>query len=128
MPGQLDPDKYDFAVAHMFSNDDFGKVPGEIEVPEVIERTDEYGIHYLDFYVTGLSPIMVSWEDSAAIALNENAESENSSILTDIGETSDIHEEEPLSTQVKIKLAIAIAIGVIFTLLTLWIAKKIAWG
>ncbi len=47
---------HDFTVAHMFTNTDFGKQPGEIEIP-VVTKTNA-GIQ---FSVTGLSPIMISW-------------------------------------------------------------------
>ena len=140
VPGQINPDKYDFAVAHMFTNNDFGKVPGEIEIPAVTERTDSYGIHYLDFYVTGLSPIMVSWKESSDSAAsmevdsqeilleNENGQQKDMSLQE--GETSQEAEQEQqeLSKEAKIKLGLFIAGSLLFLILVLWIAKKIAWG
>lgn len=45
---------YIFTVAHMFTGDAFGKIPGDVEYPEV-ENTEQ-GIR---FTVTGLSPISV---------------------------------------------------------------------
>jgi len=53
---------YNYTILHMFSNSAFGKIPGSIEQPEVTERTDADGAQYLDFYVTGLSPILLGWE------------------------------------------------------------------
>lgn len=47
---------HDFTVAHMFTSADFGKQPGGIETPAVT-KTDA-GIQ---FTVTGLSPVMISW-------------------------------------------------------------------
>ncbi len=52
---------HQYTVLHMFSSSAFGKTPGEWEQPEVTERTDADGVQYLDFYVTGLSPVMVGW-------------------------------------------------------------------
>ncbi len=140
VPGQINPDNYDFAVAHMFTNNDFGKVPGEIEIPAVTERTDSYGIHYLDFYVTGLSPIMVSWKESSDSAasmevdsqeiLSENENGQQEDVSLQEGETSveGEQEQQELSKEAKIKLGLFIAGSLIFLILVLWIAKKIAWG
>ncbi len=55
---------HNFTVLHMFSSSAFGKTPGDWEQPEVTERTGADGIQYLDFYVTGLSPILVGWKSS----------------------------------------------------------------
>lgn len=49
--------KNDFVVSHMFTTDDFGKVPGNIENCSVQNKKDG-----LRFVVHGLSPIMISWE------------------------------------------------------------------
>lgn len=51
-------DTHDFLAAHMFTTDDFGKTPGEIETPEVT-KTDEG----LRLEVTGLSPILLTWSE-----------------------------------------------------------------
>ena len=134
VPGQLDPDLYDFAVAHMFSNDDFGRLPGEIELPEVQERTDPYGIHYLDFYVTGLSPIMVSWEESEIAEMNRTGSditeisSENINLSEEIQSEEVNEEKEGIKTSDLIKLIVICAGLLIILILTVWVAKKIAWG
>lgn len=47
---------HDFTVAHMFTSADFGKQPGEIEIPAVTKTNAG-----IQFSVTGLSPIMISW-------------------------------------------------------------------
>lgn len=47
---------YSFVVSHMFTTDYFGKVPGDIECPDV--RLTGNGI---EFDVTGLSPIALGW-------------------------------------------------------------------
>lgn len=47
---------HDFTVAHMFTNTDFGKQPGEIEIPAVTKTNAG-----IQFSVTGLSPVMISW-------------------------------------------------------------------
>ena len=49
--------RYTFVVAHMFTTDDFGKTPGDVEFPEVTKT--KTGIR---FEVTGLSPISVGWD------------------------------------------------------------------
>lgn len=134
IPGQLDPNLYNFAVAHMFSSDDFGKVPGEIELPQVWERTDDYGIHYLDFYVTGLSPIMVGWEEEGAITVNEEQNLSEMSQTEEIEGNAEMEEtvveeqEQSIEKSDLIKLILIGAGLLILLILTLWIAKKIAWG
>lgn len=50
-------ESYNFVVAHMFTSTAFGKTPGNVETPAVT-KTDT-GI---EFYVTGLSPVMVGWK------------------------------------------------------------------
>ena len=47
---------HDFTVAHMITSADFGKQPGEIEIPAVTKTNAG-----IQFSVTGLSPIMISW-------------------------------------------------------------------
>ncbi len=49
--------KNDFVVSHMFTTDDFGKVPGNIENCAIQHKKDG-----LRFVVHGLSPIMISWK------------------------------------------------------------------
>lgn len=51
-------DTHNFLAAHMFTTDDFGKTPGEIETPEVT-KIDEG----LRMEVTGLSPILLTWSE-----------------------------------------------------------------
>ena len=47
---------YTFTVVHMFTTNDFGKIPGTTEMPTVT-NTD----NGIQFTVTGLSPILVGW-------------------------------------------------------------------
>ena len=54
---------HDYYVVHMFSKDAFGKRAGDVEYPAVTERDG-----YIEFYVTGLSPIMVGWTDVTSTA------------------------------------------------------------
>lgn len=54
---------HDYYVVHMFSKDAFGKKAGDVEYPAVTERDGN-----IDFYVTGLSPIMVGWTDTTHTA------------------------------------------------------------
>ena len=54
---------HDFYVVHMFSKDAFGKKAGDVEYPAVTERDG-----HIEFYVTGLSPIMVGWTDTTSTA------------------------------------------------------------
>lgn len=54
---------HDYYVVHMFSKDAFGKKAGDLEYPTVTERDG-----HIEFYVTGLSPIMVGWTDTTSTA------------------------------------------------------------
>jgi len=47
----------------MFSKDAFGKKAGDVEYPAVTERDG-----HIEFYVTGLSPILVGWTDTSSTA------------------------------------------------------------
>ncbi len=51
-------DTHDFLAAHMFTTDDFGKTPGEVETPEVTKTSEG-----LRMEVTGLSPILLTWKE-----------------------------------------------------------------
>ncbi|MCI8585681.1 MAG: hypothetical protein HFI92_07260 [Lachnospiraceae bacterium] len=51
-------DTHDFQAAHMFTTDDFGKTPGEVETPEVTKTSEG-----LRMEVTGLSPILLTWKE-----------------------------------------------------------------
>lgn len=51
-------DTHDFLAAHMFTTDDFGKTPGEVETPEVTKTSEG-----LRMEVTGLSPILLTWRE-----------------------------------------------------------------
>lgn len=67
VPEGTDPAIHDYTVVHMFSSDAFGKRAGDVEYPEVTKRTDANGNHFIDFYVTGLSPVMVGWTEVPAV-------------------------------------------------------------
>lgn len=54
-----------FAVAHMFSTSYFGKTSGQVEIPAV-RKTD----NGMEFTVTGLSPIGLSWSGPTAAVNN----------------------------------------------------------
>ena len=54
---------YHFVIAHMFTTDAFGKTPGDIEYP-VVRKYDTY----LEFDVTGLSPVSIAWSEPAPAA------------------------------------------------------------
>lgn len=54
---------HDYYVVHMFSKDAFGKKAGDVEYPAVTERDG-----HIEFYVTGLSPILVGWTDTSSTA------------------------------------------------------------
>jgi len=51
---------YRFTVVHMFTTSDFGKKPGETEMPNVSNTSDG-----IQFTVNGLSPISVGWEKAS---------------------------------------------------------------
>lgn len=132
-PGQLDPSQYDFTAAHMFTTNDFGKVPGDIELPLVTERTDSNGIHYLDFYVTGLSPIMICWEEEGKIikddqqeslSVNDQNQQDTNSSMEDKTNEDNLEEE----TIPWIKTSVFAAAAILFLVIVIFIAKKIAWG
>jgi len=67
VPDGTDPAKHDYIVLHMFTTSDFGKTPGDVERCEYTVRKDTDGKYYLDFYVTGLSPIIVGWKDKVSV-------------------------------------------------------------
>ena len=50
-------DSYEYTVAHMFTSTAFGKTPGKVETPAVTKTSSG-----IEFYVTGLSPVMVGWK------------------------------------------------------------------
>lgn len=88
IPEESDPEKHDYHIVHMFSKTAFGKKAGDHEsiIPTVI--TDSMGEKKLEFYVTGLSPIMISWTEKEEVALAEEAvatepviESQNETVL-----------------------------------------------
>ena len=61
----------------MFTTDAFGRKPGDVETPAVT-NTDSG----LQFEVTGLSPIMVSWEAVKAQDVSQGAEQNNTPAKT----------------------------------------------
>lgn len=67
-------DTHDYTVLHMFSSDAFGKRAGNIEKPGVLEEKGADGKEYIKFYVTGLSPIMVAWEEATSLNTAENTD------------------------------------------------------
>ena len=65
VPAGTDIRTHTYVVAHMFSSDAFGMAAGTIEYPEVtayINPND--GKQYISFYVTGLSPITISYVET----------------------------------------------------------------
>ena len=67
---------YRFYAVHMFTKDAFGKVAGDVEYPEV--KTTAEGI---EFYVTGLSPIAISWEATILSQIIPNTSDSNAVML-----------------------------------------------
>lgn len=61
VPEGSDPATDTYYIVHMFSEDLFGKKAGDIEVAEIETHTGSDGQLYLDFYVTGLSPVAIGW-------------------------------------------------------------------
>lgn len=80
-PAGTGKETHEFAAAHMFTSADFGKQPGEIETLAVTKTDDG-----IQFTVTGLSPIMISWNEI------QNTEPEN--LQTDEPEDSQNMEPE----------------------------------
>ena len=62
LPEGTSSDRNKFTVLHMFSSDAYGNTAGTLEQPTVSVKTDSDGKEYLEFYVTGFSPILVGWE------------------------------------------------------------------
>ena len=60
IPKDTNHKQFTFYVGHMFTSDAFEKTPGDMEYPEVTEVTVD-GVECIQFQVTGLSPIMVSY-------------------------------------------------------------------
>ena len=50
-----------FAVARILSESTYTKNAGDVECPRVTVKTDDDGNDYLEFYVTAVSPVVVSW-------------------------------------------------------------------
>lgn len=73
-PGGTGRHTHNFAVAHMFGESLFGHTSGTVEVPNVT-KTD----NGLQFRVTGLSPIAVSWTDGAGGRVSGTSSSSSSS-------------------------------------------------
>ena len=66
--------QYSFYVGHMFTSNAFGKVPGEMEYPEVRTFQGEDSNEYIEFEVTGLSPIIVGYSMTDPCALGHEVE------------------------------------------------------
>ena len=62
VPEGSDPAIHQYHVAHMFATSAFGNIPGDIETPDVEVFRKPDGTYWLRFSVTGLSPVMVTWE------------------------------------------------------------------
>lgn len=79
VPEGSDPETDTYYVAHMFSSDDFGKIAGKIETPDVTTHTDDQGQKYLDFSVTGLSPAVIGWTEAEQGDTSTGGEDDNNS-------------------------------------------------
>ena len=69
VPEGTDIFRFTFYVAHMFTSDRFGKTPGHIEYPEIENKYVHDGVGYIQFKVTGLSPIAVGYAMTDACGL-----------------------------------------------------------
>ena len=65
LPAEVNGEKYNFAVSHMFSTDipRLSVTAGQTEEPTVSKTADGKGIA---FYVTGTSPLAIAWADIAS--------------------------------------------------------------
>lgn len=70
VPAGTNLEEHNYMVLHMFSSNAFGKNAGDIETPEVLEVKGTDGKQYISFYVTGLSPIMVAWEEAPDVEID----------------------------------------------------------
>ena len=57
----------------MFSSNAFGKKAGDHEIVNANVITNEAGRKCLEFYVTGLSPVVISWTEKEEVTLKEEA-------------------------------------------------------
>lgn len=94
IPKESNPEKHDYHVIHMFSRNAFGKKAGDTEIVTANVITDEAGEKKLEFYVTGLSPVVISWTEKEEVALAEEAvatepvmESSNEGVLQETAES-----------------------------------------
>lgn len=91
IPEGTDPAKHDYYVVHMFSKDAFGKKAGDVEYPAVTERED-----YIEFYVTGLSPILVGWVETSPA---DPVEEHKVTVETTSGGKVEISDDTPVTGQ-----------------------------
>ena len=73
IPEGSNPDSHDYTVVHMFSRTAFGKKAGDHETLTASVITNAVGKKCLEFYVTGLSPVMISWREKEEVAMAEEA-------------------------------------------------------
>ncbi len=87
-PEGTDADSYDFYVAHMFAytSDTLGTTAGEFEYPTVTKTAD--GIQVT---LTGLSPVIVSWDE---IVIEEDEEEEETTTDEDSADEEEDNTEE----------------------------------
>lgn len=78
VPEGSDPSTDTYYGVHMFSEDVLSKNAGDTEVVKIETHTDSDGQVYLDFYVTGLSPIAIGWINGDDIAGADNDTEDNS--------------------------------------------------
>lgn len=74
-PEGSDPAKDSYYGVHMFSEDALGKKAGQTERLSIQTRTDAEGTVWLDFYMSGMSPVLIGWSDEANVETPEPEES-----------------------------------------------------
>ena len=88
VPEGTTPETHEYFVVHMYSSAAFGKTVGETEMPEVTE-VEEDGKYYIEFTVTGLSPIMVGFvEDTHTVTFDGNGATSGEMADQTIGEVT----------------------------------------
>lgn len=64
-PAGSDPTRDTYYGVHMFSENALDRKAGQTEVLTVQTHTDEDGVVFLDFYMTGMSPVLIGWSSQA---------------------------------------------------------------
>ena len=128
VPVGTHPDTHDYYVAHMIAENGFGKLAGEIEMPTVMTVLDKDGSYYLEFKLTGLSPVLIGWtkkDISEHIVQNEDAGEEAQQPQSGYQATNmEISEEKTIEPRIFIVGGLAVLVILIALIGGYYIMKK----